>query len=113
MTETGCCRMHDGSRAVPERATGIRPIPFVTTPRNARVIFTTVAPRSQRTNQAQSGSSFSLHAFTPVPIDRQDHWRMPRLRRPHFVPLNRGGADHPSNMQWQTTEDAKQKDRVE
>ncbi len=31
----------------------------------------------------------------------------------HKVPLACGGADAPSNMQWQTTEDAKAKDRVE
>lgn len=31
----------------------------------------------------------------------------------HVVPLKRGGADAPSNMQWQTTAAAKAKDRVE
>jgi hypothetical protein len=31
----------------------------------------------------------------------------------HVVPLKRGGADAPSNMQWQTTADAKAKDKVE
>lgn len=31
----------------------------------------------------------------------------------HVVPLCAGGADHPSNMQWQTVEDAKAKDREE
>jgi hypothetical protein len=31
----------------------------------------------------------------------------------HRVPLACGGADAPSNMQWQTTEEAKAKDRVE
>ena len=31
----------------------------------------------------------------------------------HIVPLKRGGADAPSNMQWQTKADAKAKDRVE
>ena len=31
----------------------------------------------------------------------------------HVVPLKRGGPDNPSNMQWQTIEDAKAKDRVE
>jgi len=28
-------------------------------------------------------------------------------------PLKRGGADHPSNMQWQTAQAAKQKDKTE
>lgn len=31
----------------------------------------------------------------------------------HVVPLKRGGADAPSNMQWQTVAAAKSKDRVE
>ncbi len=31
----------------------------------------------------------------------------------HVKPLKRGGADVPSNMRWQTTEQAKAKDRVE
>ena len=31
----------------------------------------------------------------------------------HVVPLKRGGADAPENMQWQTTAEAKAKDKVE
>ncbi len=31
----------------------------------------------------------------------------------HIVPLKRGGADSPSNMQWQTKGEAKAKDRWE
>ena len=31
----------------------------------------------------------------------------------HIKPLKEGGADLPSNMQWQTEEDAREKDRVE
>lgn len=31
----------------------------------------------------------------------------------HIQPLKRGGADRPSNMQWQTVQAAKEKDRRE
>ena len=31
----------------------------------------------------------------------------------HIIPLKRGGADAPSNMQWQTKEAAKAKDKWE
>jgi hypothetical protein len=31
----------------------------------------------------------------------------------HVTPLKRGGADAPGNMQWQTVQDAKAKDKTE
>jgi hypothetical protein len=31
----------------------------------------------------------------------------------HIKALKRGGADDPTNMQWQTVSDARAKDRVE
>jgi len=31
----------------------------------------------------------------------------------HVVPLKRGGAEQPSNMQWQTVQAAKAKDKIE
>ena len=31
----------------------------------------------------------------------------------HIIPLKEGGADSPSNMQWQTVADAKAKDKTE
>ena len=31
----------------------------------------------------------------------------------HVVPLKRGGADAPGNMQWQTAAEAKAKDKID
>lgn len=31
----------------------------------------------------------------------------------HIIPLKKGGCDDPRNMQWQTIQDAKEKDRWE
>lgn len=31
----------------------------------------------------------------------------------HVIPLCAGGADHSSNMQWQTVQEAKEKDKTE
>lgn len=31
----------------------------------------------------------------------------------HIIPLSKGGCDCPSNMQWQTKEEAKRKDKTE
>jgi hypothetical protein len=31
----------------------------------------------------------------------------------HIIPLSKGGKDDPSNMQWQTKEEGKAKDRTE
>lgn len=86
-------------------------------PRAARAYH---SPKAHRTKTyARSGtpshgkikrSSSARHAFmreTGYPHGRKGYVI------DHVVPLACGGADAPSNMQWQTTAQAKAKDRVE
>jgi 5-methylcytosine-specific restriction endonuclease McrA len=49
----------------------------------------------------------------PCPSTGQARGACPGYVVDHIIPLKRGGADLPANMQWQTIEEAKAKDRVE
>jgi hypothetical protein len=49
----------------------------------------------------------------PCPSTGQLRGACPGYVIDHVVALKRGGPDSPSNMQWQTTADAKAKDKVE
>ena len=49
----------------------------------------------------------------PCPSTGRSSGACPGYVIDHIKPLKRGGADSPSNMQWQTKEDAKIKDRTE
>ncbi len=49
----------------------------------------------------------------PCPSTGKTHGACPGYVVDHVVPLKRGGADAPSNMQWQTKAAAKAKDRWE
>lgn len=49
----------------------------------------------------------------PCPATGARHGRCPGYVIDHVRPLCAGGADAPSNMQWQTVRDAKNKDRTE
>jgi hypothetical protein len=49
----------------------------------------------------------------PCPSTGRSSGACPGYVIDHIKPLKRGGADDPTNMQWQTTAAAKAKDRVE
>jgi len=49
----------------------------------------------------------------PCPSTGKTKGRCPGYVVDHIKSLCSGGADHPSNMQWQTVEQAKKKDRLE
>jgi len=50
---------------------------------------------------------------TPCPANDQRRGPCPGYIVDHIIPLCAGGPDHPENMQWQTVENAKSKDRDE
>jgi hypothetical protein len=49
----------------------------------------------------------------PCPATQQPKGPCPGYVIDHVIALKRGGADTPANMQWQTVDEAKAKDRVE
>lgn len=49
----------------------------------------------------------------PCPATAQTRAPCPGYVVDHIIPLCGGGADAPSNMQWQTIEDGKLKDKEE
>jgi 5-methylcytosine-specific restriction endonuclease McrA len=49
----------------------------------------------------------------PCPSTGKTHGACPGYVVDHITPLKRGGADRPSNMQWQTVREAKAKDKWE
>jgi hypothetical protein len=54
----------------------------------------------------------SFERSHPCPSNGKSSGACPGYVVDHMVPLKRGGADKPSNMQWQTKEAAKEKDRT-
>jgi hypothetical protein len=55
----------------------------------------------------------SFRAAHPCPSTGSKRGACPGYVIDHIRPLERGGADSPSNMQWQTKAAAKAKDRTE
>lgn len=62
--------------------------------------------------RSQSAKNEFKHSH-PCPSTGKSSGACPGYVIDHVNPLKRGGADAPSNMQWQTKEAAKQKDKTE
>lgn len=65
--------------------------------------------RIERSEKAKDDFKHS----NPCPSTGKSSGACPGYVIDHVVPLKRGGPDSPENMQWQTTEDAKAKDKIE
>ena len=63
--------------------------------------------------QAQSRDIERVQAVTPCPSTGKSSGARPGYVIDHVESLKRGGADAPSKMQWQTKEQAKEKDKIE
>lgn len=78
---------------------------------------TTTPPYVQRDSNGRIKRSLEAkHAFKnehPCPATGKSYGRCPGYVVDHVTALKRGGADAPSNMQWQTIEAAKLKDKIE
>ena len=70
------------------------------------------APKSWRVKRSGAARRAFQKAH-PCPSTGKHSGACPGYVVDHVVPLKRGGADAPSNMQWQTVQAAKAKDRVE
>src|SRR5437016_5402170 len=98
-TGTGSSHLNaGGTQSTHKKATGARSA-RAKSPRAAR----DARGRIRRSAQAR-------HAFM---IQRGYPHGRPGYVIDHIVPLACGGADTPSNMQWQTMADAKAKDKIE
>jgi len=60
-----------------------------------------------------SAARAAFERDNPCPSTGEPRGACPGYVVDHIIPLKRGGSDLPSNMQWQTVEDAKAKDRIE
>ena len=81
-----------------------------------RIAAALLAVLSCSAASAAHRSSSAKHHFRqqhPCPTNPSPSGRCPGYVIDHVVPLACGGADDPSNMQWQTTAAAKAKDRWE
>lgn len=72
-------------------------------------IAATAADAAPRSKSARA----AFQRMNPCPANGATRGACPGYVADHVVPLCAGGEDAPSNMQWQTIENGKVKDRAE
>lgn len=86
-------------------------IPAWSEGRNSRCVNCARDARGRIKRSSEARRAFERNH--PCPSTGRRSGACPGYVIDHVRPLKRGGADAPSNMQWQTKADAKAKDRVE
>jgi 5-methylcytosine-specific restriction endonuclease McrA len=76
----------------------------------AFILIALLATDAFARDRAQRAAFFREH---PCPSTGNTHGACPGWVVDHIVPLCAGGADDPSNMQWQELEASKEKDKDE
>jgi hypothetical protein len=66
-----------------------------------------------RTAERDVAARRAFQSSHPCPATGRSTGACPGYVVDHVVPLKRGGADKPENMQWQTVARARAKDKVE
>ena len=96
------------SLALSFAATSKRPAP------PAKASRCTACARDTKGKIARSPKAkYDFQRANPCPSTGKASGACPGYVKDHVVPLKRGGADAPANMQWQTKAEAEAKDRVE
>lgn len=75
-------------------------------------LLTFALPADARTHRSSSAKN-AFRVMQPCPATGSSKGKCQGYVIDHVVPLACGGADAPENMQWQTTAEAKAKDRWE
>lgn len=71
-------------------------------------------PRNESGRIKRNGSAIrEFRTANPCPSTGSIKGRCPDYVVDHVLPLKRGGCDEPHNMQWQTKEEAREKDKWE
>ncbi len=100
-----------GVRAGASHASHSSRVTTRSSPRSARC--SACARDSHGKIQRHSAAKHTFERSNPCPSTGKTSGACPGYVVDHVTPLKRGGADAPSNMQWQTKEAAKAKDKTE
>ena len=73
----------------------------------------TLAPNAVAAAARSRAARAEFQRATPCPSTGKARGACPGYVVDHIVPLCAGGADRPENMQWQTVDEARLKDRDE